>query len=67
MLDKPDFCFITPIPLLEQFASQSSKHLCLAHLVDSNDQYASFYKKMRDRGDYVIMDNGCFEIGRAHV
>ena len=56
MLDKPDFCFITPIPLLEQFASQSSKHLCLAHLVDSNDQYASFYKK--NERSWRLCDNG---------
>ena len=65
-LNAPDFCFITPIPLLEQFASQSSKHLCLAHLVDSSNQYASFYRRMRERGDYVIIDNSAFELGQSY-
>lgn len=63
----PNFCFITPIPLLEQFAIQSRKHLCLAHLVaKSPDVYGAFYKRMRERGDYIIMDNSAFELGASY-
>jgi len=63
----PNFCFITPIPLLEQFAIQSRKHLCLAHLVaKSPDMYGAFYKRMRERGDYIIMDNSAFELGASY-
>ena len=63
----PNFCFITPIPLLDQFASQSKKHLCLAHLVAKHPEtYGAFYKKMRERGDYVIMDNSAFELGASY-
>lgn len=61
-INTPQFCFITPTCLLEQYASQSSKHLCLAHLVDKDEVYAAFYNKMRMRGDYIIMDNSAFEL-----
>lgn len=67
MSGHPEFCFITPISLLEQYASQSTKHLCLAHLVDSSDEYANFYKRMRARGDYIICDNGAFELGESYA
>jgi hypothetical protein len=59
---KPSFCIITPTAYLEQFASQSHTHLVLAHLVDSNEQYAEFYRKMSARGDRLIMDNSAFEL-----
>lgn len=62
----PDFCFITPINLLERYATQSSKHLCLAHLVDQSEVYANFYNNMRKRGDYVMMDCSAFELGQSY-
>lgn len=61
-INEPQFCFITPTAYLEEFASQSSKHLCLAHLVDTDDNYAAFYANCRSRGDYIIMDNSTFEL-----
>lgn len=61
---KPTFCFITPTAYLDQFASQSQMHLILAHLVDSDPGYASFYK-----GQTVpkIMDNSAFELLESYT
>lgn len=36
-------------------------HMCLAHLVLKDEEYASFYRRMSDEGKYVIMDNGAAE------
>jgi len=63
-MKNPQFCIITPTAYLGQFASQSSMHLVLAHLVDTNQQYSSFY---RDREEFKIMDNGAFELGESYA
>lgn len=60
----PKFCIITPTPYLEKYASQSSMHLVLAHLVDVDDQYANFYA---GRDEFKIMDNGAFELGESYA
>jgi len=62
----PNFCIIAPIAYLEQYSTLSHTHLVLAHLVDTNDEYASFYKRMSDRGDRIICDNGAFELGESY-
>ncbi|MCK9369714.1 hypothetical protein M0R04_07380 [Candidatus Dojkabacteria bacterium] len=64
---EPHFCVITPTTYLEEYATQSHTHLVLAHIVDTNPTYAAFYKKMSDRGDRVIMDNGAFELGGSYA
>jgi len=61
---KPQFCIITPTAYLEQYASQSSMHLVLAHLVDKDEKYATFYA---GRSEYKIMDNGAFELGESYA
>lgn len=58
----PAFCIIAPTAYLDQYATQSNRHLVLAHLVDRDQVYADFYKRMRARGDYIIMDNSAFEL-----
>lgn len=63
---KPQFCIITPTPYLEEYASQSNTHLVLAHIVDNSEEYAEFYRSMSDRGDFLIMDNGAFELGQSY-
>ena len=63
---KPSFCIIAPTQYLEQYATRSHVHLVLAHLVDTCPEYAAFYRKMRDRGDYIICDNGAFELGESY-
>lgn len=60
---QPQFCIITPTAYLEQYASQSSMHLVLAHLVDTDDDYADFYA---GRDEFKIMDNGAFELGESY-
>jgi hypothetical protein len=60
----PQFCIITPTNYCEQFASQSSMHLLLAHLVDTDETYANFYAT---RNEYKIMDNGAFELGESYT
>ena len=62
----PKFGIITPTAYLEKYASQSHFHLVLAHLVDVDDIYANFYTKMSERGDFIICDNGAFELGKPY-
>ena len=38
-------------------------HLVLAHLVDTDEAYAEFY---RGRNEFKIMDNGAFELGESY-
>jgi len=66
MLDRakrPQFCIIAPTAYLGRYATQSTMHLVLAHLVDTNDRYASFYAS---RSEFKIMDNGAFELGEPY-
>jgi hypothetical protein len=60
---KPSFCYIAPTQYLEQYATQSKTHLVLAHIVDADETYATFYKTQSSQGDFIIMDNGAFERG----
>ena len=67
MLKKnPQFCIITPTAYLKRYAAQSSMHLVLAHLVDTDEQYAEFYAN-RNRKEFSIMDNGAFELGESYA
>lgn len=62
----PAFCFITPIPYLDKFASPikdaPNRHLVLAHLVDKNQYYANYYLHRSLAGDYIMMDNSAYEL-----
>lgn len=60
----PQFCIITPTNYCEDFASQSSMHLVLAHLVETDPAYAEFYA---GRDEFKIMDNGAFELGESYA
>lgn len=59
----PKFCIITPTPYLEKYASQSAMHLVLAHLVDTDEQYAAYYA---NRNEFKIMDCSSFELGFSY-
>ena len=61
---EPEFCIIAPTNYLHTYASQSSMHLDLAHLVDHDEEYSSFYA---ERNEYKIMDNGAFELGESYA
>lgn len=57
-----EFCIIAPTPLLREFASMSRYHLVLAQVTQPS--YFKFYKEMKARGDYIILDNGAYELAR---
>lgn len=65
--EPPQFCIITPTAYLDHYATQSSTHLVLAHLVDTDEAYAAFYKERSELGDRLIMDNGAFELGESYA
>ena len=62
-IKNPQFCIITPTEYLEKYATQSSMHLVLGHLVDVDDKYAEFYA---NQTSMKIMDNGAFELGESY-
>lgn len=58
-----DFCHIAPTAYLDLFAAGRTHHLVLAHLVEEDEQYASWYANTpRCYGSQVIMDNSAFEM-----
>jgi hypothetical protein len=59
----PKFCIIAPTAYLDAYASKSTMHLVLAHLVDTDERYARFYA---ERTEPKIMDNGAFELGESY-
>lgn len=62
----PAFCIIAPTPYLE-YTKMSKRHLVLAHIVDTNPTYAEFYAQRSREGDFIIMDNGAFELGQSYA
>jgi len=61
-LKKIEGCYIAPISYLNWIPDSATRHLCLAHLLE-DDRYVSFYKKKKEKGDTIIMDNSAFELG----
>lgn len=56
------FCSIAPIPHLEELA-KGEYHLLLAHL--STPTYNNYYRRLREKGAYLIVDNSAYEFDRA--
>src|SRR5690606_30387063 len=56
---------ITPTPLLNKFAVKSKYHLVLAHEYVKDEAYRQFYKERSKAGDYVMLDNGAYELGES--
>jgi hypothetical protein len=57
-------CVITPISHLETFEGLGEMSMVLSHLVLENggdNPYANYYKKQREKGRFIILDNGAFE------
>lgn len=58
---------IAPIPptdLLREFATDY--HLCLAHVLRDDEGQMAYYKeRAASMDDYVILDNGAYELGRS--
>lgn len=53
------FCIISPAVGLQQWATLSKAHLVLAHV--DNALYQQFYRRRREQGDLIILDNGAYE------
>lgn len=60
------FAVITPTPYLDKLGTRSTYHLALAHIVDKDPEYADFYLERHEAGDYVVMDNGAFELKKPY-
>ena len=58
-----DFCHIATTPLLSHFCSHQTHHLLLAHLVEDDVQYSSWYRNRSDSTNWsYILDNSAFEM-----
>lgn len=58
-----NFCHIAPTAYLKDVCSKQTHHLLLAHLVESDEQYATFYRDLRETKSVTyILDNSCFEL-----
>ena len=53
-----------PIPHLDM-VDRFNQHLVLVHLLEG--KYLDFYKKQREEGAYIILDNGVVETGTPQV
>lgn len=53
------FCHISPTPHLDDFCKDNKAHLILAHLVETDERYAYWYKQ---RKEFKILDNSAFEM-----
>lgn len=58
-----NFCIISPTAGLKRYSTLSKNHLVLAHIEDRD--YISFYRKRREEGDHLILDNGAHEQGSS--
>lgn len=56
-----NFCHISPTKYLREYTSRNGAHLILAHLVESDPAYRTYYANLDD-GKYKIMDNSAFEM-----
>ena len=55
--------FIAPINYLHLIPETQTHHFLLASLL-KNDKYCEFYRNKKKRGDFIIVDNMAFELGR---
>lgn len=55
------FCHIAPIPHLE-LVQGATDHLLLAHLVEQDTTYTSFYRNEKANASTLILDNSAFEM-----
>ena len=54
---------IPPVALLEEYSTDY--HLCLAHVLGHHTWEVDYYRSRSDLGEYVILDNGAYELGRS--
>lgn len=66
LIKEPSFCFIAPTAYLQDTLA-SRTHLTLAHLVDEDPLYASFYRSAAEAGDFIMMDNSAYELKEPYA
>ena len=55
-----------PLCLLEESKKFNDYQYFLPHLADQYPEYGEFFKRYRENGGYVIMDNSLHELGEAY-
>lgn len=55
------YACIAPTAYLEQYAGRGHFQLCLAQVAMRDAGYFEWYRKRRELGDFVILDNGAYE------
>ena len=56
----------TPLCLLEDSIKFNNYDYCLPHLLDKEPGYEAYFRKAKERGRYIIMDNSLHELGEAY-
>lgn len=62
-----NFCHISPTKHLDDFCSQQTHHLLLAHLVEEDVDYTEWYAGRKSQGTTYILDNSAFERFKANL
>lgn len=52
-----------PLCLLDKSVEFNDYHYCLPHLMDQNKEYKQFFLNMKNKGEYIMMDNSLHELG----
>jgi hypothetical protein len=55
-----------PINMLGRSFEINDYEYCLPHLLDQNKLYEDHFRKARETGSYIIMDNSLHELGKAY-
>jgi hypothetical protein len=55
------FAVISPTEYLDQFSGRSHVQMCVAPWAAEYPKYFEWYKRRREQGDFVILDNGAYE------
>ena len=56
----------TPMCLLNDSMKFNDYDYCLPHLLDEEPLYLEYFKKAKEEGRYIIMDNSLHELGEAY-
>lgn len=52
---------IAPTKYLEKFSTLWTMQMCLSHEAVRNEEYLNFFKDRKNKGEWVLMDNGAHE------
>lgn len=55
----------SPLALLDESRSYNDYDYCLVHLLPIYEQYLNFFKKSKEMGRKILLDNSLFELGTA--